>query len=275
MLEHGQKDYLTGFFTREALNSFLAELITESLSKKKRFSLALIDLERFKKFNDRYGHAFGDEVLKYATSTLRLTFLESACYLFRYGGDEFIAVIPDKDPREAFRLLRQCGHNLARRPFLFANKCYKITASCGIAVFPADGKNAEELIKKADEAMYFSKRHGRNLTTLAGRIRFLKFRNALLIVTSSVLILCSFYIYYQQSFKKVIQPTVDQMQYLRIITKPANLDTIVLKSGVVFEGRIISEAEGKVVVSLYMEKGEGSAVFDRSEIAEIKYGNRR
>lgn len=274
ILEQAQKDYLTGFFTRQELENFLLALIKESEASGKFFSLALFDLDRFKRFNDKFGHVFGDEILKYATSTLRLTFYESPCFLFRYGGDEFIAVFPEKEARAAFRLSRQCNYNLSRRPFLFRNKFYKITISCGISGFPQDGKAAEELIKKADQAMYFSKRCGRNLTTLAHRIVYLRLRNAFLVILSAMVILFSFVLFYRLSFKKIIQPTVRQIQNMKIITKPDKLDMVVLKNGMVFEGRILSEADNKVVLNLYMDKGEGTTTFNKSEIAEIKYATK-
>jgi len=272
MLEQEQKDYLTGFFTRATLNPFLEKLILESQPANKRFSLALIDLDRFKKFNDRFGHAFGDEILKYATSTMRLTFYGNPCYLFRYGGDEFVAVFPEKEPKEISQVTRTCGYNLRRRPFLFENKLYKISLSCGIACFPADGQTAAELIDNADRAMYFSKRNGRNLTTIAARIPFLRVRNGLLIIVSAAMIGYSFLALYQIRLKKVIQPTMRQIQSLKITTRPASLDTVILKSGVVLEGRVLLEQKDKVILNLYMEKGEGVTSFDRKEVAEIRYG---
>lgn len=133
MLEQAPKDFLTGFFSRDSLGGFLENIIIESNLKKKIFTIALIDLDRFKRFNDKFGHAFGDEVLKYATSTLRLTFHNEQCYLFRFGGDEFIAVFPDKEPQEILRLFKRCNYNMLHRHFLYANKLYKVTISCGIA----------------------------------------------------------------------------------------------------------------------------------------------
>lgn len=273
MVEQMQKDCLTGFFARESLSPFLERLVLEAKLGQKKFSLALIDLDRFKNFNDKFGHIFGDEILKYATSTLRLTFSMDICYFFRYGGDEFIGVFPGKEPKEILRLGQQCNYNLLHRPFLYANKFYKITMSCGISCFPTDATTAEELIKKADEAMYFSKRSGRNLITLASRIKYLKFRRIAFLITSIIIILYSVLLFYKLSFKKIIQPAVRQIQNIKIITKPENLDTVILKSGAVLEGNIVYEDRGKVTLKLYLEKGEGITNFDKSEIAQIKYGS--
>ena len=176
MPEELRRDGLTGFFVREELVLFLARLMAGAGEGEKGFSIALIDIDHFKKFNDKHGHLFGDEILKYATSTLRLTFYEGQCSFFRYGGDEFIAVFPGKDPKEAQGLIRQCHTNLFRRPCLSGNKLYRVMISCGIAGFPSDAKTPEELIQKADEAMYFSKRNGRNTTTVLGKIPYLRLR---------------------------------------------------------------------------------------------------
>ena len=124
MLEEAQKDFLTGFYLRESLKPFLEKLMLDSSIKKRHFSVALIDLDHFKRFNDKFGHNFGDEILKYAVSTIRLTFQGIQSYFFRYGGDEFIVVFPEKGPRETFNLIRKCSYNLNHRLFLYKNKFY-------------------------------------------------------------------------------------------------------------------------------------------------------
>lgn len=272
MLEQAQKDYLTGFFLRAALLPFLEKLILEANPQGRHFSLAVIDLDRFKKFNDKFGHIFGDEILKYAAATLRLTFSETQSHCFRYGGDEFIAVFPNLEPREAFHLLRQCGYNLVHRPFLFKNKLYRITFSTGISSFPPEGKTPEELIKKADQAMYFSKRRGRSLVTLAGRIKFLKLRRFFIQIISAGLILCAAFILYQGLLKKFVQPAVSKIKGMRITTKPKDLDKIILKNGTIFEGYIVAENNNEIILNLYLDKEEGTMSFNKNEIAQIEFG---
>jgi diguanylate cyclase (GGDEF)-like protein len=270
MPEELRRDGLTGFYVREELVLFLARLMAGAKEDEKGFSIALIDLDHFKKFNDKHGHLFGDEILKYATSTLRLTFYESQCSFFRYGGDEFIAVFPGRDPKGVFAFIRQCQYNLFRRPCLFENKFYRVTISCGIAGFPSHAKTPEELIQKADEAMYFSKRNGRNMITLIDKIPYLKFRKTFMQVAGLLFLVAAILILYRLSFNKIIKPTIGQIEKLKIVTKPENLDTIILKNGVVFEGQILSETDGKVLFNLYVDRGEGRTVFDKREIAQIK-----
>lgn len=275
MLDQAQKDYLTGLYLRGALNTLLGKLISDAKLNKKDFSIALIDLDRFKKFNDKYGHPFGDEILKYASSILRLTFYTGTHHLFRYGGDEFIVVFPESGPKEAFHLLRQCVHNIIHRPFLFKNRFYKITISCGIAGFPHDGGRPEELIHNADKAMYFSKRHGHNLATLADKIRYLRLRNFFVIVGSFCILFWFFFVMYKVFLKNIIDPKIRQIRSIKIVTEPKDLDSIILKTGIIFKGHIVEETEDKVILKLYLEKGEGLSAFDKSDIAKIKYGSKK
>lgn len=269
MLEQTQVDPLTGCFVRGALSPFLERLIIESKAKAKKFTIALVDLDHFKKFNDRYGHIFGDEILKYFTSTLRLTFSELQSNFFRYGGDEFIGIFMDKEPREILRMMRHCNHNLFHRPLLFKNKFYRITLSCGIVGFPLDGATIEGLINRADEAMYLSKRYGRNRVTLASGIKQLKLLRTLIVIGSIIVIICSIFI----AYITIIQPNVDQIKGFEIIRTPQKLDTIILKSGIEFEGRIMAENEAEVTLKLYLDKGEGLMTLNKPEIAQIKYGS--
>jgi len=276
MLEQAPKDFLTGFFQRDSLKPYLEKLILDTTLKKKWFSLALIDLDRFKRFNDKYGHPFGDEILKYAVSTLRLTFQGLQCYFFRYGGDEFVVVFPEKESKEALNLLRRCTYNLRHRLFLYKNKFYKITFSIGIACFPSDGKTQEGLLKKADDAMYFSKNYGRNLVTLAGRIKYLKIRNVFIILGSIFIVALSLFISYQFIFKDALKYTFRKIESMKIITKkPVDLDTVVLKSGEIFEGKVLEETNDRVVFNLYLQRGEGTVVFKKEELSSIKYGGQQ
>lgn len=273
MTEIIQKDHLTGFFLREALDSFLKRLIADAEAGKKSFSIALIDLDKFKKYNDKFGHLFGDEVIKYAAGILRSTLYGDPNYYYRYGGDEFIVIFPDTEPEKAANLLRQCICNTFQQPFLFKKSFYKITMSYGVASYPHDGNSRDELIKKADEAMYYSKQSGANQITLAGRLAYLKTRKwltALGVVCGIVLVGA---VSYRLVFKTVISPTIRGIKSIKIVTKPKNLDRIILKDGSLYEGWIIKETEKEVVLKLYLKKGEGTLTFNKSKGLKIKYGS--
>jgi len=270
MLEQADKDFLTGLYRRESLDDILGTLIKESSSKNRNFSIALIDLDRFKKFNDRFGHLFGDAILKYAASMLRLTFYEKPLYLFRYGGDEFVVVFPDTEYGEAFNFLRQCVHNMSRRPFLFKNRFFRIAISSGIASFPQDAQTRETLLQKADEAMYFSKRHGSNFVTVAGKLHYLNIRNSFLIIASILAVFWLLFVAYKFVFREAIHQKLREFKTVRFVTKPENLDVIILKDGSIFEGRVLEETERNIIFSLYLKKGEGFSTFDKSDIAKVK-----
>ena len=165
-----QKDFLTGFFLRNYLNEFLDYFPRDENKKTAAFSIALIDLDKFKKFNDTYGHDCGDEILKHVTNNFREV-LKDDCYYFRLGGDEFLIVFPNKSPKETYKLMRLCARSMVLRPFFYKNRFFKLAFSCGISTCPLDATRASDLLKKADEAMYYSKKCGRNRTTVASRIK--------------------------------------------------------------------------------------------------------
>jgi len=264
MLENATKDFLTGFYSRESLSPFLTKLISEGVTDHKRFSLALVDLDRFKKFNDKYGHLFGDEVLKYTAGTMRLTFHESPSFFFRFGGDEFIGVFPDKNPSEVSHLMHKCNYNLYHRPFLFKGKFYRISLSCGVATYPGDTKDVKELIDKADKAMYISKRYGRSLVALAGKKNYsIKLRHFFVRLRTIVTVFLIAFMVYHFALGKLSRLVSNANVY----TKPGNLDEITLVDGRVYEGYILEENHEKLVLDLYLN----TVLFNKSEVVKIKY----
>ncbi|MEE9500428.1 MAG: GGDEF domain-containing protein [Candidatus Omnitrophota bacterium] len=276
MVEESQKDYLTGFSLRDRLYLSLKELITDAKLNKKHFSILLIDIDHFKKYNDKFGHLFGDDILEYVADTFPVFFPKENC--FRYGGDEFVVLLTGKNPKEAFYLASQLKHNMAERPFLFEGKSYnpfKVTFSCGIASFPSDGQTVAELLKKADEAMYFSKRHGRDLITIAGKMKYIRFRNMLLIFVGICAILTAISTLYLSPFREPIYRIIRDIGDIRITAEQIWLDTIILKNGDVLKGKILEETEEKLILEIHLKGGVGSFVLQKSEIAEIKYATEK
>jgi len=272
--EEAQVDYLTGFYLRESLNAYLEGLMRDAALDKKIFSIALIDLDRFKEFNDKFGHSLGDDILKYTSNMIRLTLIAENIRPFRYGGDEFVIIFTDKKPKEAGRLLHNCSRLMSYRLFLYKNKFHRvrITMSCGVAGFPDDGRTAEDLIRRADEAMYFSKRSGRNRIALARNIKYLKLRTALVIIPL-IFFIAWLSLKNQTVFKEIRQVVIKYVKDFRIVTKPQKqeIDRVILKNGRTIEGHIVKETEKEVVINLYLEKGEGTTKFYKSEILNIEY----
>jgi diguanylate cyclase (GGDEF)-like protein len=267
------KDYLTGFSLRGAFHSFSRELLHNAKLRNRNFSIVLIDLDNFKKFNDTFGHPFGDEILKYAADNMRLSFQKSSSTIFRYGGDEFIAVLPDTTPKEALYFAEQYRYNLVHPPYLYRNKSYRLTISCGISAFPDDGQTTEQLFKKADEALYYSKRRGRNRITLARKMKASRVRNLFLMLAGILTIIGLLCVLYQFTFKGSLHRTIGTIRNIQITATPKKtLDIIVLKKGTVFKGKILKETNNSVLLDVHLKKGSASLWLRKSEIANIEYG---
>ncbi|MCU0666829.1 MAG: GGDEF domain-containing protein [Candidatus Omnitrophica bacterium] len=285
-------DTLTGFFLREHLEPFLQEQFLTTKIANTTFTIALIDLDRFKRFNDRYGHQFGDEVLKYFSGTIKLTLRDTIFFIFRYGGDEFIVVFPEKTPKEVHSILTKFRHNLRYRPFLAQNRLYHIRMSCGIAAGMHDAKTPAELIKKADEAMYYAKRHGRNSITHADQIFCLRLVNFIAAIISGTFIVLSILIasnIFSVNIESTLTYIVNKIQSVgktpikknplshknSPTARQETCDIVILKNGGIFEGKIITETQEKIIFNLYMANGEGMATFYKKEIEQIKHDQPR
>ena len=273
MSEYTEQDSLTQFSLRSAFEPFLENLIADAKVTEKIFSLVIIDIDHFKRFNDKFGHLFGDEILKYVASTLRLSLKGTECHFFRYGGEEFIMILPDKNAKEASHDLLRFNYNMAHRQFLFGNKFFKISASCGIACFPFDGQTIKMMFKEADEAMYFSKRHGRGFVTVAGRIKYIVVRNTIVTIISACVIFGVLYVLYPFILEKPVRRIVRTVTNIKIGVKPKNLDIITLKDGAVFKGEIAEETDEGVILSVDLERGSALMNFKRLEIESIRYSS--
>lgn len=159
------KDFLTNCYTREAFLPFLKRMEEEYLTNKKPFSLLMMDVDHFKMYNDKYGHMYGDEVLKYFSSSLRLDLEDEENAPFRFGGDEFVMVFPNKTASEAYHLATRLRKNIRTRSCLIKGRQISVTFSGGIAGYPENANNVEDAIERADKALYYSKNHGRGRIT--------------------------------------------------------------------------------------------------------------
>jgi two-component system, cell cycle response regulator len=156
-------DPLTGLHNRRYMTSHLATLFDHAARRGKPLSVLLIDIDHFKAVNDSHGHDAGDAVLReFATRIRRDTRgIDLAC---RLGGEEFVVVMPDCDLAKAYQVgerLRQC---IETAPFEVGGKVglLQVTASVGVAALEFDDDAPEQMLKRADEALYSAKRDGRN-----------------------------------------------------------------------------------------------------------------
>ncbi|MEN3013184.1 MAG: diguanylate cyclase [Endomicrobiia bacterium] len=158
-LKLATRDPLTGLYNRRYLFDYVRQLIR----KKQRFSLAFLDLDGFKRYNDKEGHQAGDVILQEFAAVLKLSFNDENKYIVgRYGGDEFILCMLDVDKRTAQDILDKFRQEIQRQ---FAE--IKITVSIGVCEYnpdleKSDVKDFDELIEKADELLYRVKEFGGN-----------------------------------------------------------------------------------------------------------------
>lgn len=272
-LSQAQKDFLTGFFNRELLSPTLERKVMEAKLHNQKFSILLIDIDHFKKINDKYGHLWGDEFLKYVASTLRLT-LSDKGVIFRYGGDEFVVVFKEADPKKVLVLAKMFNLVMRNRPFLFNGHLFKITLSCGMATYPDDAKDAEGLVKIADKAMYISKRSGRNMTVRANRIGIQRLKKLGTLLTQIIVVLAVWCVIGGYFFKDKIKaylPDFSKISLKRIIPARFNADTkIVLQSGEVVVGRAVAEDDKTIVVEISMGQGTGQVPIEKRKILSIE-----
>ncbi|MBD3379425.1 MAG: diguanylate cyclase [Candidatus Omnitrophica bacterium] len=274
MLDKAKRDYLTGFYLREPFMPYLRDLVVQAKLKKGSFSLLILDIDKFKNFNDKYGHQFGDEVLKYVSGSMRLSMFDTDSTIFRYGGDEFVIVLPDKRPKEAAQIAYRLKYNMNRRPFLFNNAFHKITLSIGIAGYPEDAEKLEDLIKKSDQAMYFSKKNGRNQATLSSSIPYLKARKLAVRMITIILVAGILAGLYTFAFKQPIQESIKQLQNIRFTKANIAPDRIRLKNGNVLTGQIVDRTAATVTFRFQTEEGgSGEITLNRSEIESIEQGS--
>lgn len=155
-------DKLTGVYLRKYFEQQFEVTMTLSRKRSEKFSVVLLDIDKFKVVNDTYGHRMGDKILAGIGSILQQS-TRSTDLVGRYGGEEFILLLPNTDRSSAYNVAEKIRKNVEAARLL-GNEM-PLTVSLGIATFPEDGASEEELIENADKAMYCSKETGRNRAT--------------------------------------------------------------------------------------------------------------
>ena len=160
--EEAKTDPLTGLLNRRYMHLILKDVAELASITEQPFTLALIDIDDFKQINDTYGHLVGDCVLKELSKLLRNSFRKGD-YIFRYGGEEFLVVMPSTDFKEAYRLLERFRCIVQHHTFKCYNYELHITVSVGVCSdIPKGSKNILDYIKCADIKLYRAKRTGKN-----------------------------------------------------------------------------------------------------------------
>lgn len=153
-------DFLTGLYNRMCCERDLACEIDKAKKEHKTGGILYLDLDDFKHINDGLGHQYGDVLLKAISNSLkRIKGIHNCCY--RMGGDEFVIIIPIDAYGDYERIVEEI-RDIFAKPWFLKDADYYCTMSMGVVTFPDEGDNVQELIKKADIAMYEAKKGGRN-----------------------------------------------------------------------------------------------------------------
>jgi len=164
MCQLASTDGLTGLYNHRIFSQMLKEELSRAIRYSLPLSLVMFDVDDFKHFNDRYGHPDGDKVLVAVAEILRET-LRQCDIPFRYGGEEFIVILPETEREPAVLVaerIRQAVEAQSRR-HLPGNITHGVTVSVGVASYPLDGETTEGLLKMVDGLLYRAKKEGKNI----------------------------------------------------------------------------------------------------------------
>lgn len=155
------RDHLTGLYNRRYLHEILSHALPHAERENSNVAFVLFDIDHFKKFNDRYGHDIGDEVLRTFSKTLQVN-TRKGDITFRFGGEEFLLLGFDANREGIAHRIDALRLIVEESCFIPADKSIRVTISAGIATFPEDGKEMDTLFKVADRRLYLAKEAGRN-----------------------------------------------------------------------------------------------------------------
>jgi len=159
-------DVLTGAYNREFLQQRLPGEIEAAAARGQPLSLAMVDVDHFKHVNDCYGHDVGDDVLAEVARRLRSA-IRGGDLLVRYGGEEFLVVLPSADAGRAWEVGERMRHRVQVRPIDAGSHALTVQVSVGVAQHRADDAEPADLIRRADHALYTAKGRGRNRVEVA------------------------------------------------------------------------------------------------------------
>lgn len=155
------RDPLTGLHNRRYLDEQLLKILAEAQARDKRFSVVMLDIDHFKNFNDAHTHLAGDRLLQ-ALAELMLQHVRPTDITCRFGGEEFILVLPETGLKTAARRAEELRQLFEQMKITFQGQLLGATISLGVASYPEHGATAEQLVMRADQALYLAKQGGRN-----------------------------------------------------------------------------------------------------------------
>ncbi len=162
-------DGLTGLLNHRRCQEILRDELSRAMRYGRPLSIMMLDVDFFKQFNDSFGHPQGDKVLQAIARIVRST-VRAVDHVGRYGGEEFITILPETGPADAFVLAERIRSGVEAEAFSTgAGGWVQKTVSVGVASFPEDADSADELVLYADNALYEAKRTGKNRVLMAAR----------------------------------------------------------------------------------------------------------
>lgn len=159
------EDALTGTLNRRGLDQNLSREVARARRSGDNLTVAMVDLDHFKRINDTYGHAAGDQMLAHFAALIK-SVIRQTDMAVRYGGEEFVLLLPDTDGRGAQFVLGRLRQVFSRGPLSYEGQTLSATFSAGVATLRAD-ENGHTLLRRADEALYQAKNSGRDCIKLA------------------------------------------------------------------------------------------------------------
>lgn len=158
------KDGLTGLYLRRFALDRLGEEVSRHSRRKKELSILMLDIDKFKDYNDKFGHIAGDIVLRTIGMLLSQTFDQPGNIICRYGGEEFLIALTECSKKQAMQLAEDFRLLVEKQDIMLRREKTHVTVSIGVSTFPKDAHNYKELIHYADMALYRAKNEGRNKT---------------------------------------------------------------------------------------------------------------
>jgi diguanylate cyclase (GGDEF)-like protein len=155
-------DGLTGLYSKQYFTGRLKDEAKRCQRLDQRLTLLMVDIDFFKQYNDKFGHTAGDIVLKKVGALLKDSLTQFNPLFCRFGGEEFLVMLPAIDKHKSLEVAEELRRKIQNETILLRRQNTSVTVSIGLACMPLDTKDEDELIQKADKAMYDAKRKGRN-----------------------------------------------------------------------------------------------------------------
>jgi diguanylate cyclase (GGDEF)-like protein len=164
-------DGLTAAYNHRYFQEALAKEVHRSARTGREFALAMLDIDNFKRINDTFGHPVGDEILKGLVDEM-MTNARDTDVVARYGGEEFAIIFADTPAISARDAANRMRELVAKRELIVPaiSRTLRVTVSIGVAVYPHDGITTTDLVARADAALYFAKKNGKNQVAMAGEL---------------------------------------------------------------------------------------------------------